>query len=100
MNKTSFYINERDSLRLSGISLALAGLIYAVVQFIHPKDELKAVSTNMFVVVAVLSILMSLLSIHCIYGLYKKQEKGVGLLGFIGMLLFNLFWLVSAFFGF
>lgn len=100
MNKSSFYINKELSFKLSGISLALAGILYALVQFIHPKDEIAAVSTNIFVVVAVLSILMALLSIYGIYGIYKKQETKIGTLGLIGMLLFNLFWLVSAFFGF
>lgn len=100
MKKSAFYLNENQTHKFAGVSLMIAGLFYAFVQFIHPKDELSAVSTSTFVVVAVLSIIMALFSMHGIYGLYRKQASKIGLLGFIGMMLFNLFWLVSAMFSF
>lgn len=86
--------------RSTGLFAILAGLLYIVVQLIHPPDQLSSVSTAAWIAVACLSMVMSLFFIIGLLGMYLKQVKEAGWLGLIGFLLFGLFWVLSMAFGF
>lgn len=87
-------------LRSTGIFAIMAGLLYIVIQLIHPPDQLSAVPSTAWIVVACLSMVMSLFFLIGLLGMYLKQVKEVGWLGLIGFILFSLFWLLSMAFGF
>ena len=86
--------------RWSGFMAIIAGILYIVIQFIHPTDDISSVHTNSWAVVACLTMAMSFFNLIGITGFYVRQAKEVGWLGLIGFLLFNLFWLISLIFSF
>ncbi|MFK4166190.1 hypothetical protein ACI2LM_08005 [Paenibacillus lautus] len=86
--------------RWSGFMAVIAGILYIVIQFIHPTDDISSVHTNAWVVVACLTMAMSLFNLIGITGFYISQAKEAGWLGLVGFLLFNLFWLISIIFSF
>ncbi|MFC3773236.1 hypothetical protein ACFOSW_31680 [Paenibacillus sp. GCM10012303] len=86
--------------RWSGFMAIIAGILYIVIQFIHPTDHISSVNTNSWVVIACLTIAMSLFNLIGIAGIYISQAKEAGWLGLVGFLLFNLFWLISIIFSF
>lgn len=86
--------------RWTGVMAVIAGIIYMVIQLIHPVDHISSVNTNLWVVVACLTMAMSLFSLIGVTGVYLRQAKEVRWLGFVGFILFNLFWLISMVFSF
>ncbi|WDH82611.1 hypothetical protein [Paenibacillus urinalis] len=84
----------------AGLSAMMAGLLYIVIQFIHPPDDLSSVNSSSWVMVACLTLVMSLSSLIGMTGVYMRQVKEAGWLGLIGILLFDLFWLISFAFSF
>lgn len=86
--------------RWSGFMAIIAGILYIVIQFIHPADHISSVNTNSWVVLACLTMAMSLFNLIGITGVYISQAKEAGWLGLVGFLLFNLFWLISIIFSF
>ncbi len=89
-----------NPIRWAGAPAIAAGLLYLVIQWIHPADRLSSVSTSLWVVVAGLTMAMSLFSLIGITGVFLRQAKEAGWLGWIGYVLFSLFWLVSFAFSF
>ncbi|MVP00675.1 hypothetical protein [Paenibacillus lutrae] len=87
-------------IRWAGVMAIIAGILYVVIQFIHPIDHISSVNTDFWVVVACLTMVMSLFSLIGITGVYIRQAKEAGWLGLVGFLLFNLFWLISIVFSF
>lgn len=86
--------------KIAGLFAILAGVLYTVIQFIHPPENLTFVTSSSWQIVACLSIAMSLSFIIGIIGIYMKQLEEVGWIGLIGFILFNLFWLISMTFSF
>lgn len=98
--KNSSKLNPMLLTRLSGLFLTLAGIMYIVIQFIHPVEEISSVSKNLWVIVAILTMLMSLFNVVGFTGIYAGQIKESGWLGLIGFIMFALFWLLSMTFSF
>lgn len=96
--KTS--IRRETLVKIAAILLILGGLLYILVQFIHPPDDISSVGTSMWTVVALSTSTMSLFIFLGLLGTYLVQVEEVGLLGLLGVLMFGLFWLVSMIFGF
>lgn len=86
--------------RGAAISGALAGLIYIVIQFVHPSDVVASITTPAWVLVHILSLSMAILGLGGLAGLYLSQVKQLGLLGLIGYLMFSLFFLLQSAFNF
>jgi hypothetical protein len=95
MNMTSSKLT-----RAAGFSVAIAGLLYVFIQFIHPEEDLAAVTTTAWVVTAALTGLMALLAVVGITGLYLPQVQQMGVLGLIGYLVYGAFFLVVIAFSF
>lgn len=93
-------VTSNDLIRWLGIFAIMAGILYIVIQFIHPSDNITSVNTSKWVMVGCMTIAMSLFSLMGIIGIYSKQVEETGLLGLIGFLIFSLFWLVSMTFSF
>lgn len=73
--------------KLAGISAILAGLLFSLIQFIHPEDSLQAITTTRWEITHILSALFPILALLGITGIYTKQIKQSGKLGFAGYLM-------------
>lgn len=86
--------------KVAGLFAMLAGVLYIVIQFIHPPEKITSVTTSSWLIVACLSIAMSLSFFIGVIGIYIKQVAKTGWVGLIGFVLFSLFWLISMTFNF
>jgi len=93
-------ITPSKVIRWSGLAAMAAGILFAVIQPIHPPDVLASVTTAQWAIVHYLSIAMDILGLLGIAGLYARQVEKSGWLGFAGYLLFSLFWASSLAFHF
>ena len=80
--------------RAAAASAILSGLLYIVIQFIHPDEDVATVTTDAWVVVAWLTVAMALLALVGITGIYLRQVEPIGILGLLGYILFALFYLL------
>lgn len=87
-------------LQACGVFAIIAGILYILIQFIHPEESVTVVSTSFWLIVALLTTIMSLCSLLGVFGIYLNKIESIGLIGFIGMCLFNIFWFLSATFSF
>lgn len=87
-------------IRLSGLSAIAAGVLFVVVQIIHPIDTLAAVTTDQWALVHFVSFSMCFFGLLGLAGLYARQVDRAGWLGLIGYLVFSLFYLITASFQF
>ena len=78
-------------IRWAGLSAMAAGIIFVVIQPIHPLDVLSSVTTTQWVIIQSLKTAMCLLGLLGLAGLYARQVKETGWLGLAGYLLFSLF---------
>jgi len=86
--------------KVAGLFAILAGVLYTVIQFIHPPENLSSITSSSWQLVACLSIAMSLSFFIGIIGIYMKQVEVLGWIGLVGFILFCLFWLISMIFSF
>jgi len=86
--------------RAAAGAAALAGLIYIVIQFIHPADVVASLSTQMWITVHVLSFSMAVLATIGLTGIYLRQVQKFGLVGLIAYLMFGFFFVLQASFNF
>ena len=81
--------------RWAGLSAMVAGILFVVIQPIHPVDTLTSVTTSTWAIVHSLTIAMCLFGLFGIAGIYVRQVQKVGWLGLAGYLLFSLFLLLT-----
>lgn len=77
----------------AGLSAVLSGVLFILVQPIHPLENVSTVTSTAWAVVAYMTMGMSLLGLVGVTGIYLRQVKESGLLGLIGYLLFSIFYL-------
>jgi hypothetical protein len=82
-------------IRWAGLAAMGAGILYIVIQTIHPLDVLSSVTTAQWATTHYLSIVMDILAMLGITGLYARQVEKSGWLGLAGYLLFSGFWAFS-----
>jgi hypothetical protein len=87
-------------IRWAGLFAILAGILYISIQFFHPADQLSSVSTNLWIITAVITAAMSLFCLIGILGICLKQAEEAKWLGLIGWAAFSLFWVTSMNFSF
>ena len=75
--------------RGAGLSAVAAGLLFIVIQLVHPHEDVAAVTTTAWIVVALLTMAMSVLLLIGITGMYLRQVTETGLPGLVGFLLFG-----------
>jgi hypothetical protein len=81
--------------RAAGLCAVAAGLLFILVQFIHPDENVESVTTTAWTVTHLLTLTMSVLAVIGISGLYLRQVGETGWLGLIGFLLFASAFLVN-----
>ena len=89
--------------KLSGgaaVCAVISGLLYVAIQFIHPEETVAAVSTDSWVVVALLTVAMAVLGLVGVTGIYLRQTEETGILGLLGYLALGLFFLLPIAFSF
>ena len=87
-------------IRWAGLSAMVAGLIFAVIQPVHPADVVSSVTTGAWAIITPLKTVMCLLLLVGIVGIYARQVKEAGWLGLTGFLLFSLGWALTTAFVF
>ena len=86
--------------KVAAVAAMLAGLIYIVIQFIHPADVVESLTTPMWTIVHVLSFAEAVLVMIGLAGLYLRQVREFGVLGLIAYALFGFFFILQAAFNF
>jgi len=84
----------------AGLAAILAGILFIVIQIIHPADNLSSVTTGRWAIVHNLGIVMCLLGMLGITGIYARQAEKAGWLGLVGYLMFSLFYALTMCFQF
>ena len=87
-------------IRWTGLAAMGAGIIFAVIQPIHPLDILSSVTTTPWVIIQSVKTVMCFLGLLGMVGLYSRQVKETGWLGLAGYLLFSLFYALTIAFAF
>ena len=82
--------------RVGAVALALAGLIFIVIQPLHPHEDVASITTSTWAVVHIMSLAMAVLGLAGITALYLTQVKRMGWLGLLGYVLFALFFITQA----
>src|ERR671912_2833372 len=91
-------ITAPSLIRWSGLAALVAGLIFAVIQPIHPPDVVASVSTGAWAIITPLKTAMCLLFLIGITGICARQVNEAGWLGLAGFLMLIVcWWLQSAF---
>jgi len=88
-------ITASSLIRWAGLAAMGAGIIFVVIQPIHPLDVLSSVTTSRWVIIQSLKMTMCLLGLLGMAGLYARQVKAAGWLGLVGYLLFSLFYALT-----
>ena len=86
--------------RAAAAAAALSGLIYIIIQFIHPADVVASLSTQMWLTVHVRSFGMAVLAMIGLTGIYLRQVQKFGLVDLIAYLMFGFFFVLQASFNF
>jgi hypothetical protein len=81
--------------RAAGVSAMLSGLLFIVIQPIHPPEDVATVTSTAWVVVALMTIAMAVLGLVGLSGLYLRQVRETGLPGLVGYLMFGSFYLAT-----
>jgi hypothetical protein len=80
----------------AGLAAVAAGIIFAVIQPIHPADELGSVTTGAWAIITSFKTAMCLLFLLGITGIYARQVNKAGWLGLAGFLIVS-WWLQTGF---
>jgi len=83
-------------IRATGLAAIVAGLMFVVIQPIHPPDALASVSTSAWAVIHYLTLVMVMLFLVGIIGIYACQVEKLGWLGLIGVTVLSIGLLLTA----
>ncbi len=84
-------ITASSLIRWAGPSAMVAGIIFVVIQPLHPLDVLASVTTTHWAIIQSLKTAMCIFGLLGLTGLYARQANEAGWLGLAGYLLFGLF---------
>ncbi|RIX59507.1 hypothetical protein D3P08_05015 [Paenibacillus nanensis] len=93
-------ISVSGLIRSAGMAAMLAGILFIVIQPLHPPDTLASVSTKAWAIIHYLTIAMALFGLTGVTGIYARQAREAGWTGLAGFVLFSFFWLATIAFTF
>lgn len=93
-------ITSSKLIRWAGLPAILAGVLFIMIQTVHPPDTLSSVTTGTWAAVHYLTISMALCGLLGVTGIYARQANKAGWLGLAGYLLISLFWAATMSFTF
>lgn len=76
--------------RFTGLSLIVAGILYAIIQPLHPEEIISSVTTSLWAIVHIMSVAMACLGLIGFTGIYVRQMEKIGLLGLVGFLMLSI----------
>jgi hypothetical protein len=82
--------------RAAAVGLAIAGVIFILIQPLHPHEDVASITTSTWVIVHILSLTMAVLGLAGITAVYLNQVTRSGILGLLGYLVFSLFFITQA----
>jgi hypothetical protein len=83
-------------IRATGISAIAAGLLFVIIQPLHPADALASVSTGAWAIIHYLTLVMLTLFLVGIAGIYAAQVEKLGWLGLAGFVILSIGLLLTA----
>ena len=86
--------------RATGLAAIIAGVLFVVIQPIHPDDTLASVTSSSWAIVHYATLLMTTLFLVGIVGIYAAQHQEAGWLGLVGVIVLTLGLLLTAMFVF
>lgn len=86
--------------RTAGLCAAASGVLYVLVQVIHPAETVAAVASTAWAVTHALTLAMAVLGVVGVTGIYLHQVREAGVLGLAGYVLFGSFYLMTTAFTF
>ena len=95
IKETKMKITPSTLIRWAGLSAMVAGIIYTVIQPIHPPDALSSVTTTAWAIITPVKTAMAMLFLIGITGIYARQVRETGWLGLIGFLLLIISWALN-----
>jgi hypothetical protein len=95
IKESKMKITASNVIRWSGLAAVAAGIIYTVIQPIHPPDVLASVSTDAWAIITPVKTAMAMLFLFGITGIYARQVRETGWLGLVGFLLLILSWMLN-----
>ena len=87
-------------IRSTGVAAIAAGLLFVVIQPIHPPETLQSVTTPAWSVIHQASCVMLVLFLAGLTGIYARQVEKAGWLGLVGYIALSLGLLITAAFTF
>lgn len=87
-------------IRWTGLAAMASGILFVVMQPIHPPDVLSSVTTAQWAIVHDLGVAMCFFGLLGMAGLYARQVQETGWLGLAGYLLLSLFYALTLAFQF
>lgn len=87
-------------IRGAGLAAVASGLLFVVMQPLHPADVLASVTTTRWAIVHGLGVAMCFLGLLGVTGLYARQMRETGWLGLLGYLVLSLFYALTMAFQF
>jgi hypothetical protein len=100
IKESKMKITTPKLIRWAGLPAMAAGIIFIVIQPIHPPDILSSVTTSTWAVVQSLKFTMAILGLFGIAGIYARQVEESGWLGLAGYLMLSLFYALTVAFSF
>jgi hypothetical protein len=82
--------------RMASVALVIAGVIFILIQPLHPHEDVASITTGAWFIVHVLSLTMAVLGLAGITGVYLSQITRSGIFGLLGYLVFSLFFITQA----
>jgi hypothetical protein len=93
-------ITASKLVRWAGLAAMSSGILFIVIQMIHPLDVLSSVTTAQWAIAHYLGVAMAFLGLLGIAGIYARQVEAAGWLGLAGYLLLSLFYALTMAFQF
>ena len=82
--------------KVSAISAIVAGVLFMVIQPLHPPDTIGSVTTTAWAAIHYVSLVMLLLFVVGISGIYVSQVEKIGWLGLVGFVILAVGLLLTA----
>lgn len=86
--------------RGGAIGAAVAGVLFILIQPLHPPENLASLATSTWAIVHGMSLTMAIFGLAGITAAYLRQVSKFGILGLVAYLLFALFFIMQAVFVF
>lgn len=89
-------ITASKLIRGTGLAAVLAGLMFVVIQPLHPADVLASVTADAWALIHYATLVMLLLFVVGITGIYARQVEQLGLVGLAGFIVLTVGLLLTA----